>query len=296
MAKRTLPDFRLGVHTSIAGGISRSVERAVSLRCNTMQIFSHNPRQWHQSHIPVAEAGRFNNLRQKHDISPVFIHASYLINLASLSETILNKSVDLLSYELMNADSLGVEYVILHTGSAREENKNTARKRAIKGILKTLATRRSRACLILENTAGERGDITSTIETLARIIDGCHGDGIGGICIDTCHAFSSGYDITSRKGTDKFISEIEKYLGLDALKLIHVNDSRKPLGAGVDRHEHIGKGFIGTRGFTNLFSDRRIVRVPMILETPKRKEGDDRKNLRKVLNILLKKIRETKFC
>ncbi len=286
--KRKIIGFRLGVHTSIAGGISQSIERAVSLNCNTLQIFSHNPRQWRQSPISTGEAERFTILRQKNDINPVFIHASYLINLASLSDTIMSKSIELLSYELMNADTLGIEYVILHTGSASGENEKKARNRAVKAILKAVGAKQYKSCLLLENTAGERGDITSSIETLAEIIDMCHCDGIGGICIDTCHAFSSGYDLTLRDGIEKLISEINEYIGLDKLKLIHLNDSKRPLGAGIDRHEHIGKGCIGINGFKNILSDKRITNVPMILETPKKNEDDDKKNLKKIFEILSK--------
>ncbi|MBI4699534.1 MAG: deoxyribonuclease IV [Nitrospirae bacterium] len=283
--KRT-QEFRIGVHTSISGGISRAVERAASLNCNTMQIFSHNPRQWRKNQISQGEAGRFSILRQKYDIRPIFIHASYLINLASLSGEVLSKSISLLSYELMNADKLGAEYVILHTGSARGEDERKARGRAVKAILRSLNAGRYRASLILENTAGRQGDITSSMRTLAEIIDLCNCDGIGGVCIDTCHAFSSGYDLASNEGIEKLISEIDRYIGLDKLKLIHLNDSKQPMGSRIDRHEHIGRGFIGAGGFRKMLSDRRILDVPLILETPKMTEDDDRNNLKKVYEIL----------
>jgi deoxyribonuclease-4 len=251
-----------------------------------MQIFTHNPRQWRQSPISGEEAERFAYLRQKHDINPVFSHASYLINLASRSNTVLRKSVELLSYELMNADSLGIEYVVLHTGSASGEDDRKARTRAVKSILKSVGSGHFRAALILENTAGEKGDITSSIQTLSEIMDRCSCENIAGICIDTCHAFSSGYDLISANGIENLMQEINEYAGLDKLKLIHLNDSKKPLGSGVDRHEHIGKGFIGMKGFENILSDRRILNVPIILETPKETEDDDKKNLREVFNIL----------
>lgn len=278
--------IRLGVHTSIAGGISKSVERAAALKCTAMQIFSHNPRQWKKSRIPEEEVERFRTLRKRCDINPVFIHVSYLINLAALSKTILSRSIDLLSYELATADALGVEYVILHTGSAAGENQQSARSRAAESILRAVGSGKYEARLVLENTAGERGDITSSITALAEIIDRCGNDRIAGICIDTCHAFSSGYDISVSEGTSKLVSEIDEYIGLDRLKLIHLNDSKRPLGSGVDRHEHIGAGHIGLRGFQAFLSDRRILNVPMVLETPKKSDDDDKKNLRKVYRLL----------
>ncbi len=139
---------------------------------------------------------------------------------------------------------------------------------------------------MLENTAGHKGSITSSISSLAEIINECNGVGVSGICLDTCHAFSAGYDLASENGIDKLIGEIKEYVGLDKLKLIHLNDSKKPLGSGVDRHEHIGKGYIGMKGFTKLLSDKRISGVPLILETPKTNDDDDRKNLRKIHEIL----------
>ena len=284
--KKKKSKSRVGVHTSIAGGISKSVERAASLNCSTMQIFSHNPRQWIKSPISDYEAERFADLRHKYDISPVFIHTSYLINLASLSDRVLPKSIDLLSHELQNADELGVEYVVMHTGSASGENGTAARKRAAEAIMRAVPSGKYRASLVLENTAGEKGDITSSIQALSEIMNKCSGDSVAGVCIDTCHAFSAGYDVGSDEGIEQLFDEINTYVGLDKLKLIHLNDSKKPLGAGVDRHEHIGKGFIGDKGFKKLLSEQRISRVPLILETPKKNEDDDSKNLSKVFRML----------
>jgi len=251
-----------------------------------MQIFSHSPRQWAKKPITYEEAERFAIMRKKYDIKPVFIHASYLINLASQSDSVLPKSINLLSYELQNADTLGAEYVVLHTGSAKGNDGKKARKRSVKAILKAVSARQYKASLLLENTAGSKGDITSSIQTLAEIIDQCNGHNVAGICLDTCHAFSAGYDLESSEGIEKLIDEIKKHVGLDKLKLIHLNDSKKPLGSGVDRHEHIGKGFIGINGFRRILSDKRLSRVPLILETPKKDEDDDSKNLRKVFKIL----------
>ena len=280
--------IRLGVHTSIAGGISLSIERAAELKCTTLQIFSHNPRQWKVSPIPREEAERFAALRNEHDIGPAFVHASYLINLASASEIVLEQSIELLRHELENADTIGAEYVVLHTGSASGVDPDKARGMAARAISKAIGRSRFRASLILENTAGQRGDITSSIRSLAEIIEGCGSGQISGICVDTCHAFASGYDISSTTGIDRLLSEIKAEVGLDSLKLMHLNDSKKPLGSGVDRHEHIGKGSIGMSGFRKLLSDKRISRVPMILETPKKTEDDDKMNLKKVLGILSK--------
>lgn len=278
--------FRVGIHTSITGGVAKSIERAMTLNCNTLQIFSHNPRQWRVSPIQGEEAELFAILRKKYDIRPAYIHASYLINLASLSKITLDRSIKLLSQEMENADLLGAEYLVLHTGSASGDDERKARVRAAKSILKATGSGRFKASLLLENTAGQKGDITSSIKTLAEIIDKCGCKRIAGICIDTCHAFTSGYDLTSYEGIEKLISETRDYIGLDMLKLIHLNDSKNPLGTGKDRHEHIGHGFIGIRGFERLLSDKRISGVPFILETPKKSDDDDKRNLKKIFDIL----------
>ena len=279
----------MGVHTSIAGGVSRSIERAAQLGCNTIQIFSHSPRQWKKTRIPAAEVNQFAELRQKYKIRPVFVHASYLINLASLSSVVVKKSIDLLSYEMVNADLIGAEYVVLHTGSASGEDEKRAREKAAKALQRSI-NEKGKASIILENTAGQRGDITSSIHALADIMDICNSDRIAGICIDTCHAFASGYNIAAREGLNTLVNEIKKYIGIDKLKLIHLNDSKKPLESGVDRHEHIGRGSIGIEGFRNILSDRRIKNVPIILETPKDDEDDDRKNLETVFALLNKSL------
>lgn len=281
--------IRLGVHTSIAGGVSRSIERAADLKCNTLQIFSHNPRQWKVSPIPGDEAERFASLRKELDIGPVFVHASYLINLASASKNVLDNSIQLLTNELELADTLGAEFLVLHTGSASGADPEKARALAAGSISKAMERRKFNTSLILENTAGQKGDITSSIKALAEIIERCGKEKIGGICVDTCHAFSAGYDIASAKGIEELISEIRREVGLDRLKLMHLNDSKKPLGSGVDRHEQIGEGFIGLAGFKKLLTDKRLFDVPMILETPKKTDDDDKRNLEKVLGILSKR-------
>lgn len=285
-AKKGTGKVRLGVHTSIAGGVSKSAERAAGLGCTTIQIFSHSPRQWEKRAIPEEEALRFRNVREEHDISPVFVHTSYLINLASMNSAVVSRSIPFLRYELENADILRAEYIVLHTGSASGDDGNRARGRAARSLMKAIGRRTYRAKILLENTAGEKGDITSSIRNLGEIINAFDNDAIGGICIDTCHAFASGYDLRAPSGIDLLLNEIDEHLGLERLRLIHVNDSKKPCGSGVDRHEHIGKGHIGLKGFRNLLTDKRIGGIPLILETPKKSDADDKLNLSKIRNLL----------
>ncbi|MFN3478801.1 MAG: deoxyribonuclease IV [Thermodesulfovibrionales bacterium] len=274
---------RIGVHTSIAGGIYLSIERARRLGCNTVQIFSHSPRSWALRKITKEEIQDFRRLRSLYDISPVYIHTSYLINLASSNKVVAEKSVELLSKEMEIADELGADYLVLHPGSASDSEK-AGLERIIKNLKRSLK-RNYRSKLLLENTAGERGDLTSRIHQLARIIKSLNNKSIGGICIDTCHAFQGGYDISCDEGVTALIDEIKGEIGLDRLKLLHLNDSKKAFGSGVDRHEHIGKGSIGEKGFETLLNNPFLSNVPVILETPKENDEDDLRNLKVVRRL-----------
>lgn len=277
---------RLGVHTSISGGIHLAVERAKRLGCNTLQLFSHNPRRWVIKTISEDVISDFKRLQRKYHIRPIFIHTSYLINLASADQLILEKSINLLAQEMDIADVLDVDYVILHTGSSSLDSKEVGLERVIDSLKKVSNKRKWRSKLLLENTAGEQGDISPYIEDLGKIIDKVGSPLIGGVVIDTCHAFAAGYEISSKKGLSEFVEEIERHLGLSNVKLIHLNDSKKGLNSHLDRHEHIGEGYIGKEGLKNFLSHPAFLEIPLILETPKKNEEDDRKNLEVVRSLL----------
>jgi len=277
---------RLGVHTSIAGGLHHGILRAHHLGCTTLQIFSHNPRGWAVKLISNEEIALFTSLRRRHDISPVYIHASYLINMASRDRQLRKRSIELLAVEMDRADALGTEYVVLHPGSASGENKYVSVKRAIDALNIVAMIGKWKAGLLIENTAGEKGDIASSIIDIAYIINEVRGLLIAGVCLDTCHAFAAGYDIGGDMGIHQFTNEIEQYIGLDKVKLIHLNDSKGTLGSGIDRHEHIGCGKIGSRGLKRFITLQPFGMIPVILETPKIAESDDERNLKKVRNMM----------
>jgi deoxyribonuclease-4 len=273
---------RLGVHTSIAGGLYLSLERAHALGCNTMQIFSHNPRGWAVKTISEEETSQFISLRQKLNISPVYIHTSYLINMASADRILRKKSIDLLVTEMNRADAIRADYVVLHTGSASGDDENISRKRAIEALNEVAQIGRWKADLLIENTAGERGDISSAIKDLSEIMFGVKGSLISGICFDTCHAFASGYNIRDGKDIQNISDEIKEQIGLDKIKLIHLNDSKGDMGSCIDRHEHIGLGKIGMKGLHQFINYQSFRDIPLILETPKKTAYDDPTNLKKV--------------
>jgi deoxyribonuclease-4 len=285
--KRNLADqdIRLGVHTSIAGGVQQSLERARELGCNTMQIFSHNPRQWAVSDIPADAAASFRKMRAEFDIAPVYVHTSYLINLAAPDPVILKKSIELLKRELDLADTLGAEYVVVHTGSDSSGIAQESRLRAVDAVKKIAGNWKTR--LLLENTAGEKGDITSQIGDLAEIIRLADMDLIAGITFDTCHAFAAGYDLRSDNDISALASEIDKLIGLEKIKLIHFNDAKKGLGSHVDRHWHIGEGEIGLDGLRKFINHKAFRGIPLVLETPKKDKEDDPRNLAIVRKMLV---------
>jgi len=277
---------KLGVHTSIAGGLHLSLERASELGCNTVQIFSHNPRGWALSARGRDETALFKTLAERYSIAPVFVHCSYLINLASANRELLKKSMDMVIAELNIADSIGAGYVVLHTGSASGDDPKAARKRASAALRWVSQSGSWRAGLLLENTAGESGDITSRIEDLSVILQGVPDGLIAGICLDTCHAFAAGYHISSEKGIDALTGDILKYVGRERVKLIHLNDSKGGVSSFIDRHEHIGKGKIGLQGLRRLLHHPVYSDVPLILETPKKLMEDDITNLRVAKRLL----------
>jgi deoxyribonuclease-4 len=194
--------------------------------------------------------------------------------------------MDMVIEELNIADSIGAEFVVLHTGSASGDDPKAARKR-VSAVLREVSKRgRWQAGLLLENTAGEGGDIGSRIEEISDILQNVPAGLIAGICLDTCHAFAAGYCLTSEEGIDALAGDIRRYIGKKAVKLMHLNDSKGDISSGIDRHEHIGKGKIGLQGFRGLLCHPFYSDVPLILETPKKSVDDDVINLRVVKRLL----------
>jgi len=270
------------VHTSIAGGLHLSLRRAHALGCSTLQIFTHNPRAWSMNPLGAEEKRLFKSLRKKLGLDPVFAHASYLINIASPEGELRDKSLALLEAEMERADEVGADYVVLHTGVAHDPD---GKLRAAEGIRRVFGGRAKGAGLLIENTAGRSGDIASSVEDLAWLIERSGGL-VAGICLDSCHAFAAGYDLRAKGGAGRLSEEIERRIGAGALKLIHLNDSKGAVGSGRDRHEHIGEGGIGEEALRRFVNHGPFRRVPLILETPRKDDADDARNLAAVRRML----------
>ena len=282
--------MKIGCHISIAGGIDNSVVRAGELGCNTMQIFSKNASTWREKILKEDEVESFRENLKNSGIAPVFIHTSYLINLASPTNSLYHRSIKAFIEEMKRADLLLPDpYLIIHPGAhtgAGEEYGIQRIIRALNIILEKSTDLNLKTMILLEDTAGSGTHLGYTFYQLKRMIEGAKDRKRIGICFDTCHAFAAGYDLSTKEGVEKTIEEMDKNLGLDRLKVIHLNDSKFPLGSRKDRHMHIGKGYIGLEGFKVLVNHKYLKDLPFILETPKNNEKDDLKNINLVKSLI----------
>jgi deoxyribonuclease-4 len=263
MSRATQP--LLGAHFSISKGFEQAIRDAESIECTTAQIFLHSNRQWSVKPVEETTATSFKKFLHASTINPLITHAGYLINLASDNNAIIAKSTKTLLYELETSHQLSISYVVLHPGS----NANVAK--GLENIIRNINTvfeKSKHTTLLLENTAGQGSSLCWSFEEIATIINGAHHKKQIGVCLDTCHAFAAGYDFTTPAAYKKFWEHFDKTIGMDYLKAIHLNDSKKNLGSRVDRHENIGKGQIGLEAFGLLMNDAHLTNIPKILETP----------------------------
>ncbi len=263
-----MPKF--GAHMSVAGGLPRAVERAVVHRCEALQIFAKNASQWRGRALPPEEIREFRAKVKAARIGPVVSHASYLINLATPLPALRQQSLEAMGDELDRAEALGLLGVVLHPGCHTAGNEADGLALIAEGLLELLrARRRHKTMILLEHTAGQGTALGATFEQLASIIAKMNDHRRVGVCLDTCHLLASGYDICSPEGYASTFKQFGRLIGFDRLKALHMNDSKKPLGSRVDRHEHIGQGCLGLEPFRRIVNDRRFRGLPMMLETPK---------------------------
>lgn len=270
---------RIGVHVSIAGKIWESLERAKRLKCNTMQIFSRNPRGWQASELSTADIERFKFLKETYDIRPVAVHIPYIINLASPDEKLYKRSIIAYMEDLERADLLGAEYFVTHLGShvGTGEKGGIARfSRAINDIINNV---KPRATILLENTAGSGSWIGYKFEHIKRIISAISKPDKVGVCLDTAHTFEAGYDIKTKAGLERTLKDFDRLVGTERIKVVHFNDSISSLGSNVDRHQDIGKGMIGLEAMGRIVNHPKLKDAAIIMETPKESDKDDMRNI-----------------
>ncbi len=255
---------------SVAGGLPRAVERAVVHSCDALQIFTKNANQWRGRPLPPSEIVEFRQGVVDAQLVAVISHASYLINLATANAALYAQSSEAMADELDRAESLGLLGVVLHPGAYTTGSAAAGIRQVGEGLRALLDARpEGQTMVLLECTAGQGTALGATFEQLAAIIAVMDGHPRVGICLDTCHLLAAGYDLASPEGYAETFRQFEHVIGYDRLKAFHLNDSKKPLGSHVDRHEHIGHGFVGLDTFRRLVNDARFSAVPMLLETPK---------------------------
>jgi deoxyribonuclease-4 len=288
---------RLGAHLSIGGGLPRAVDRAVATRCEALQIFTKSAGQWRARPLPPDEIVMFRRRVAETGIQPVVAHNSYLINIAAASPALREQSLQALEEEFDRADALGLLGLVMHPGSYTTGTEAEGLRLIGMGLRRLLRSRRGATPMILlEHTAGQGTNLGHRFEHLASILDVLDGSPRVGVCLDTCHLLTAGYDLCSTDGYERTFDEFDRLVGLDRIKVFHLNDSKKPCGSRVDRHEHIGKGCLGMQPFRRLLNDPRFSGLPMLLETPKldtpesRRRSDvdpwDARNLRTLRRLM----------
>jgi deoxyribonuclease-4 len=277
----------IGAHTSIAGGVSTSIDRAEKLHFTAIQIFTKNNNQWNAEPLSNREIEHFKNKLHESHIRFVQAHDSYLINLCAKDKALLKKSRLSFIDELERCEQLGISYLNFHPGAHGGQGEEEGLKLIVESMnIAHEETKNFHVSTMLETTAGQGTSLGHRFEHLREIIERVDKPERMSVCIDTAHIFAAGYDITSAKKYKEVMKEFDDIVGLDLLKAFHMNDSKKELGSRVDRHEHIGKGFIGKAGFKNIMCDRKIANVPKILETPKgKKQLEDLKNIKVLLSF-----------
>ena len=260
----------IGAHMSVAGGVSKAVDRAVVHGCEALQIFSKNANQWRARPLDSAEIRRFRRRLDETGIGPVVSHASYLINLATASPGLREQSIEAFIDELDRAHALGLLGVVIHPGTCTSGTEDEALALVADAVRAAFRARPRRRTLVLfEHTAGQGRTIGYRFEHLAAIIERLDGSPRVGVCLDTCHLVASGYDLVSPEGHDVTFHAFDRLVGFDRLRVVHANDSKRPCGSRIDRHAHVGEGCLGLDPFRRLLHDPRFARVPFLIETEK---------------------------
>jgi len=269
--------FLLGCHLSIAKGLPRAIDETEALGSNALQIFTHSPAVWRMKGIADGLARRFRERRNASSIRYLVVHTMYLLNLASPDEALYERSIDGLIEEARRAGLLGADALVTHLGAHVGSGSKEAIDRIVGALdctIESTAWAESRGVrLLLENTAGSGTTVGASFDELAAIVAGIADASRIGVCLDTCHAFAAGYDLRTREAVDETVHRFDRTVGLDRLEMIHLNDSRFPLGSRRDRHAHIGRGEIGSSGIGAVVRHRRLRDLPFVLETPKVIDG-----------------------
>jgi deoxyribonuclease-4 len=280
---------RIGIHLGTTGGASNAVEQARAIGANTFQIFSSSPRMWRAPKVDPKQAARMRELRSKLDVGPLVIHTSYLVNLCSQSEEVREKSVAAFRGEIERALALGAEFLVLHPGSWKGLTRDkglTLAAESIKRAIDGLAWQGTSFHILIENTAGSEFSLGGSFEQVAELVERLKVSAPMGVCLDTCHTHVAGYDLVSDEGYEQTMAQAAATVGLEAVRVWHVNDAKAARGSKLDRHEQIGKGTMGLEPFRRLLNDARFAHCAFIAETPVEAQGDEERNVRALLGLV----------
>ena len=278
--------MRFGFHISIAGGFSKVVERAKVRGCETIQLFSRNPRGWRYVPLDKEDVERFRSSIKASGLRPIFVHLPYLPNLASQQSKFYSPSINSVAADLKRAERLGAEYLIIHIGHRMESSEDEAIEAVSRGINQAFEKAPNSVTLLMENTAGQGSEIGYTFDQIRKIIERVHDDKRIGVCLDTAHSFEAGYDLSKKEGIEQTLETFDKTVGLKRIHLFHLNDSKTPLGSRRDRHWHIGEGYIGLEGFRYLINHPLLKHLPGIMETPRKDTVEDLRNMKVVRSLV----------
>jgi deoxyribonuclease-4 len=270
------------VHVGTAGGCWTAVNRAVEAGANTFQFFSSSPRMWRAAPVKPEDAAKMRDLRLAHEVGPVSIHASYLINLCSQTESVRTNSIQGFRGEVERALALGAEFLVLHPGSWKGLTRDEGLRLAAESIVSAvdgIDFSGSDFRILIENTAGAEFSLGGKLEQVAELVETLRPCAPVGVCLDTCHVHVAGYDIVSAEGYAETMDLVEATVGFDAVKVWHCNDAKAARGSKLDRHEHIGEGTIGAAAFRRLLCDARFNHAVFIAETPVDAPGDEERNV-----------------
>lgn len=276
--------IRLGVHVSIGKGLAGTIDQAKALGCDGFQMFVANPRGWARKPMAEKDISLFKVKRKESQLWPVVVHLAYLPNPASEDSELYEKSVITLTEEFKRANLLETEFLVFHPG--KNKTRQTGIERIIKAVNLVLSEVSGPTLMLFENQTGAGGEIAGHFEELQKLITGVDDQHRVGICFDTCHAFAAGYDLRSREGWEKTLEDLDRLIGIEKLKMFHLNDATGELGSHRDRHQHIGLGNIGLAGFEYLVNHPQLKKLPGILETPQESDADDLKNLTTLRNLV----------
>ena len=278
----------LGAHISISGGVDKAVLRGQKIGCETIQVFTRNNNRWAAPPLKDGTIENWYRNLEKTGIAPVVAHDSYLINLASPDDALWQKSLDAFVVEMERCEALSIPYLVMHPGAHTGLGEEAGLRRIAQALDRAFErVPEARVTVLLETTAGQGTCLGYRFEHLAQVIELAAGGDRLGVCFDTCHALAAGYEIRTPEGYEDTFQRFDQVIGLERLQVLHVNDSKRDLGSRVDRHEHIGKGYVGLEGFRLLLNDARFRQHPMLLETPKGPDmQEDMENLATLRSLM----------